>query len=259
MQPQAEWEFPSRRVGRRVLVFDRVDSTNNLAAALAARPDSEGLAVLADEQSAGRGQHGRSWIAPPRSSVLLSVLLYPPAELCRPVILTAWAAVSVCEVVRQTTGIPPRIKWPNDVLVRGRKICGILIEQSQHGSTRAMVAGIGLNVGQTDEELAAAGLPLATSLQASGAGNVQRDAIAGELLARLDDEYDRLCQGDRTTLEALWQWHLGLLGKEVVAECADGLHAGRLREAGFDGIVLQNGEQDLQVLFPETILHLERS
>src|SRR5436305_7562922 len=75
------WRLPHRWLGRRVLVYRCVDSTNSRAAALAGQPDSEGLAVLADEQAAGRGQHGRSWQAPPRSGVLLSLLLSPPPEL----------------------------------------------------------------------------------------------------------------------------------------------------------------------------------
>ena len=83
--------------------------------------------------------------------MLLSALLFPPAELRRPVLLTAWAAVAVCETIRHITGQMARIKWPNDVLVQGKKICGILIEQG-----KGTVAGIGLNVNQSAEMFAAA-------------------------------------------------------------------------------------------------------
>src|SRR5947209_4329638 len=153
MTPRETWALPTKRLGRRVLVFDRLASTSTLAAELAADPANDGVAVLADEQTAGRGQHGRTWTAPPRSGVLLSLLLFPPNELRRPAVLTAWAAVAVCETVRRVTGVPARIKWPNDVLLRGRKVCGILIEQG-----RGTVVGVGLNVLQTAEELASAGL-----------------------------------------------------------------------------------------------------
>ena len=129
MTPRDIWHFDTRRLGRCVLVFDRLDSTSNVAAALAGSADGDGLAVLADEQTGGRGQHGRTWTCPAGSGVLLSVLLFPPAPLRRAAILTAWAAVSVCETVLELTGLEARIKWPNDVLVRGRKVCGILIEQ----------------------------------------------------------------------------------------------------------------------------------
>ena len=138
------WILNTRRLARRVLVFDRIDSTNSRLMELAGQPESDGLAFLADEQSAGRGQHGRRWLAPPRSSVLLSILLYPDEAINRPALLTAWAAVCVADVFRRLSGIAPTIKWPNDVLVRGRKVCGILIEQSRQGKTPATVVGIGL-------------------------------------------------------------------------------------------------------------------
>src|SRR5206468_7692987 len=103
--------------------------------------------VLAREQTAGRGQHGRAWQAPAGSSVLLSVLLCPPPALRRPALLTAWAAVSVCETILQLTGLQAKIKWPNDVLIRGRKVCGILIESKaqpfrdvDHGNPALMEA-----------------------------------------------------------------------------------------------------------------------
>src|SRR5882672_4818005 len=89
----------------------------------------------------------------------MSLLLFPPPDLRRPAILTAWAAVSVCETIRRATDLDATIKWPNDVLIQGRKVCGILIEQG-----RGTVVGIGLNVHQTAESFAAAGLTEAGSL-----------------------------------------------------------------------------------------------
>ena len=86
-----------------------------------------------------------SWLAAPGASVLLSVLLFPPPPLRRPSILTAWAAVAVCKIIQKLVGCAARIKWPNDILLGGRKVCGILIEQG-----RGTVAGIGLNVRQSN-------------------------------------------------------------------------------------------------------------
>ena len=252
------WRLDNRRLGRRVLVYRCVDSTSNRAAALAGSADSDGLAVLADEQTTGRGQHGRSWQAPPGSCVLLSVLLYPPERLARPAILTAWAAVSVCLTVRSLTGTQPRIKWPNDVLLGQKKVCGILIEQSQFGPELVAVVGIGLNVRQTDDDFARAGLPLATSLGQHRAGPVETEEVARLLLAQLDEEYDRLCRGERAPLESGWSEYLGLLGQDVVAECTGKRYAGRLVEAGFERVVLERPGQAPLVLAPEVILHLDR-
>jgi BirA family biotin operon repressor/biotin-[acetyl-CoA-carboxylase] ligase len=250
------WQLDHRRLGRQVLVYHRIDSTSNRAAQ-AAVAGSDGLAVLADEQIAGRGQHGRSWQAPPRSSVLLSLLVYPPESIGRPAILTAWAAVSVCATVRELTGWSPRIKWPNDVLLRDRKVCGILIEQSQLGQRPATVVGIGLNVQQTPDDFARAGLPLATSLRQHSTGPLDTDDVARRLLGQLDEQYDRLCGGDRTTLEACWTRDLGLVGKDVVAECPGGRCHGRLVEASFERVVLAQPGLPPLVVAPEVILHLD--
>jgi BirA family biotin operon repressor/biotin-[acetyl-CoA-carboxylase] ligase len=248
--PREVWNLDTRRLGRRTLVFAQLDSTNTYAASLADDLANDGIAVLADEQTAGRGQHGRTWTAGPKASVLLSLLLFPPPELRRPAILTAWAAVSVCETVRRIVGHQAKIKWPNDVLLKGRKVCGILIEQG-----RGTVAGIGLNVRQSADDFAAAELPLATSLGQYTSVSLDTHAVARTLLDVLDEEYERLCDGDLATLEACWKWHLGLLGKDVRAACLDGERRGRLLEIAFDGVVIRQTGGEC-VLPPERILHL---
>src|SRR5262249_27619283 len=159
---------------------------------------------------------------PPGRSVLLSALLFPPLQLRRPAVLTAWAAVSVCEAVRRAIGVQAKIKWPNDVLIRGRKVCGILAEQG-----RGTVVGIGLNVNQAAADFEAAGLPQATSLALAEGRPLDCREVARVLIGQLDEEYGRLLQGDLATLEACWKWRVGLLGKQVVAECHDGPVRGR--------------------------------
>jgi len=271
--PREEWHLNTQRLGRRVLVFDCVDSTSTQVAAWADDPANDGLVILADEQLAGRGQHGRSWSCPPRAGVLLSVLLFPPPPLRRPALLTAWAAVAVCETIQSATGLQAKIKWPNDVLLRGRKVCGILIEQAL--GTRAdkrgrdplhsgvpspfvsTVAGIGLNVNQTAESLAAADLPRAASLAVFAGKSFEVPQVARLLIQHLDEEYDRLCQGDFATLEACWKWRLGLLGKQVAAECHHGMKYGRLRELGWEGLELETNGGEILRLLPEEVRHLE--
>jgi BirA family biotin operon repressor/biotin-[acetyl-CoA-carboxylase] ligase len=255
--PSEEWQLPTRRVGRRVLVFDRLDSTSNRAAALALDPANDGTAVLAREQTAGRGQYGRTWLCPAGAGVLLSVLVFPPLPLRRPALLTAWAAVSVCEAVRTATGLEAGIKWPNDVLVRGRKVCGILIEQALGpGGAGGTVVGIGLNVNQEAAAFAAAGLTEAASLAVFTGATQPTDDVARRLLGHLDAEYERLCQGDHAALESCWKGRLGLLGKAVVAECHDGCHRGRLVDVGWDGVHLGLPDGGLLRLWPEAVRHL---
>jgi BirA family biotin operon repressor/biotin-[acetyl-CoA-carboxylase] ligase len=216
--------------------------------------------VLADEQTGGRGQHGRTWTCPAGSGVLLSVLLFPPSALRRPAILTAWAVVSVCETVLELTGLQAGIKWPNDVLIRGRKVCGILIEQRvAHGATPASpatVCGIGLNVNQTADDFAAAGLPEAASLAVFTGHGRDCATVARRLIQQLDAQFDSLCAGDLSSLEIAWKGRLGLVGKEVVAECADGPHRGLLSDLSWDGVELAWPDGTLERLRPEAVTHL---
>ncbi len=252
MTAPEEWHLDTRRLGRRVLVYDSLDSTNSHAAALAADPANDGLVILARQQTAGRGQHGRSWQCPAGTGVLLSVLLFPPPPLRRPAVLTAWAAVSVCETIRAEASLPARIKWPNDVLVQDKKVCGILIEQGA-----ATVAGIGLNVNQSAADLAAAGLPLAASLAVLAQRSFDCPAVARRLVEQLDAAYDRLCRGDLAGLEASWKARLGLLGQQVAAEYAEGTYRGRLRGLSFEGVELEADGGGRLCLRPESVWHVE--
>lgn len=256
--PRDVWRFGTEHLGRKVLVYDAVDSTNTLGAALAAAdPDPHGLVLIADHQTAGRGQYGRTWVSRPGSSLLMSVVLRPPPELCRPVILTAWAAVAVAEAVFALTGAQARIKWPNDLLVRGQKVCGILIEQTSTGAGLTTVAGIGLNLTQTADEFARANLTGATSLHLlSGAPQDQRTA-AEVVIRTLDTEYARLLAGERVAVEADWKWRVGLLGRQVTVELVGGTTApGRLLDMSFDGLELADAAGGVRVIAPESVAHI---
>ncbi len=252
-QPRDTWNLETAHIGQRVLFFDQLDSTNSTAAELA--PSAEdGLVVIADFQTAGRGQYGRVWQSRPGGSLLMSVALRPPTALCRPVILTAFAAVAIGEAILALTGTQARIKWPNDLLIRGKKVCGILIE-----NTTATVIGIGLNLNQTAEEFADAGLPDATSLRRVLGGGIDTSNAAKVVIRKLDAEYGRLMAGERVAVEADWKWRIGLLGRQVTAELTDGTQvSGRLHEMSFDGLELDTGEGGWRVLVPEMVRQLRQ-
>src|SRR6185312_16364135 len=177
-------------------VWERVSSTNDLAAWAAGSSSNDGLVILAEEQTTGRGRLGRTWTAPPRSSILMSLLIFPPPALdsagpdagqdCA--WLTALGAVAAAEVVSAWIGREAAIKWPNDVRVDGRKIAGILVERPvTHGlpgspeSARvgAAVIGIGLNVNVDRGALPAELESLATSIRIERHGlAVDRSEVA---------------------------------------------------------------------------------
>lgn len=254
LEPIETWRLETERIGKCVLVYDSLESTNTTAAQLATSSDAaDGFALLALFQSAGRGQYGRVWQSRPGDSLLLSVVLRPPRDLCRPVILTALAAVAVAEAVYGLTFAQARVKWPNDLLVHGKKVCGLLIEQ--HAG--AVILGIGLNLLQTAEEFEAAGLPAATSLALIGGREIPVRLAAEAVLGRLDREYSRLLERERVAVEADWKWRIGLLGRQVEVELMDGSQVeGRLHEMGFDGLELEVADGLFRLIIPETVAHL---
>jgi BirA family biotin operon repressor/biotin-[acetyl-CoA-carboxylase] ligase len=249
--PREEWHLNTDHIGRRVLVFDRVDSTSAQAAALADDLAHDGSVILAEEQTAGRGQHGRSWQCERGVGVLLSVLLFPPSDIRRPVILAAWAADAVCEMIYAHTGLSAKIKWPNDVLVHGRKVCGILIEQGC-----GTVVGIGLNLNQNEEWFTSAGLPQAGSLALFTGQTLDWRETACSLISQLDASYEQICKGDRTGLEARWRRRIGLRGKRALVECLDVAYRGRLLALSWDGLELETPEGEHVHLTPESVRHL---
>jgi BirA family biotin operon repressor/biotin-[acetyl-CoA-carboxylase] ligase len=260
--PSATWTRNAWQLGRHIHVYDALDSTNTLALALANDPARHGLVLLAREQTAGRGQYGRVWQAPAGSSVLLSLLLFPPESLRRPVLLTAWAAVAVAETVQQLAGLAATIKWPNDVLVNGKKVCGILIEQRTTGHADfplASVVGIGLNVAQSAEFFAQANLPDAASLASLAGRALTFEDAAMALVEQLDGWYQRLLDGDLATLEAIWKRRLGLIGKPVLLETAQQTQPGELLDASFAGVDFREATGHVVRLPPEAIKHIHRA
>jgi BirA family biotin operon repressor/biotin-[acetyl-CoA-carboxylase] ligase len=249
--PRDTWQLDTAHIGRRVLVFDRLDSTNSAAAQLA-ETEPDGVVVVAEFQEAGRGQYGRVWQARPGSSLLMSVALHSPTEFRRPAILTALAAVAVGDAILALTGVQARIKWPNDLLVRGKKVCGILIE-----NTTSTVIGIGLNLNQTAKEFADAELPEATSLALLTGKPFDIPTAAHAVIRQLDAEYERLLTGQRAAVEADWKWRVGFLGRTVTIELTDGtLVAGRLREMTFDALELVADDGSLLAIMPESVRHI---
>ncbi len=133
-----------------ILKFDSIESTNATAIAHAKRGADEGLCILAGEQTAGRGRRGRVWISGKGSGLYLSILLRPKLEAGFRTMITLMAAVAVYETLASLYDLKPDIKWPNDILVGGKKICGILAESTGSESQPAVIVGIGLNLDSKD-------------------------------------------------------------------------------------------------------------
>jgi BirA family biotin operon repressor/biotin-[acetyl-CoA-carboxylase] ligase len=161
--------------GWRVEVMDQATSTNAVVAERARSGEPAGLVVVAEEQSAGRGRLDRVWVSPPRAGLTFSLLLRPSSPPAEWPWLPLLAGLGVARALRSRAGVPAVLKWPNDVLVDGRKVCGLLAEAVAGG----LVVGIGLNVTTRADELAH---PEATSLQLAGARTTDRDTLLRAVL-----------------------------------------------------------------------------
>src|SRR5690349_19588487 len=149
--------------------------------------DAEGTIAVAEEQSEGRGRLGRSWEAPAGSSILVSVVLVPPVEAPRLPELSLVAGGAVAQAIASVTGIQPAIKYPNDVLIEGRKVAGILAESS----AGRVLLGIGVNVNRTEDELPVETQTEPTSLRVELGERVDRRVLLAALLRELERAYDR--------------------------------------------------------------------
>ena len=180
-----------RTVGAALLCLDTVDSTNN---ELKRRADTapDGLAVLAQEQTGGRGRLGRSFISPAGKGLYLSVLLRPQCVLADAGMLTAWTAVAVCRALERCCGVRAGIKWPNDIVLEGRKLCGILTElelEAETAALRHVIVGVGINVSQDAADFGPEVAPVAISLAQALGQAPRRSQLAAEVLSALDDLY----------------------------------------------------------------------
>ena len=195
---------PGRRVGSRVICLDTVDSTNNEIKRQAVGEVPDGLAVVAGEQTGGRGRRGRSFVSPPGKGLYLSALLRPSCPLTEVSALTAWSAVAVCDAIEQVCHIRPGIKWPNDVILDGRKVCGILTElelEAETAALRYVVVGIGINISQTEEDFGTEVAPVAISLAQAMGTAPRRVEVARALLESLEKLSDGFPQEGPRWLE----------------------------------------------------------
>lgn len=172
--------------GKRVHHFFRTDSTQNVAMRLAAEGEPHGSLVIAEEQSAGRGRVGRSWFSEKTSGIYFSLILRPPLAPVHAPLLTLAAGLAGYEAVRNVTGLPVDIRWPNDLTIGTRKFAGILTEMlAETDRVHHVVVGVGINVNHT--KLPAELETIATSLRIEGGRAYSRL----EILARLLESFDR--------------------------------------------------------------------
>ena len=230
----------TRRIGRPLWHYERVASTMPLAHELAARGAPDGTAIVAEEQTAGRGRRGRAWQTPPDSALLCSIICRPPLPPDRLFLLVAAIGVGLCEGIERATGLRPQVKWPNDLLLDRRKLAGILCESRFGGGLQYAVVGFGLNINLGTEELptvSPGALPPTSLAIASGQAIPHLPTVA-TLFAALDDAYDLLWTGREEEIRSRWEARLAARGEMVRMMTDGGERTGRFVGVGADGALL---------------------
>jgi BirA family biotin operon repressor/biotin-[acetyl-CoA-carboxylase] ligase len=202
-------------LGRWRHALGEVVSTQQEMARLAAAGAPEGTVITAEHQTGGRGRRGRVWADVPGESLLVSILLRPAVPMSRAPQLTLVAAVAVVEAFESAAGVSAGIRWPNDILVEGRKLCGILAEAvaGSDGRLHHVILGIGANVNQV--ELPGDLRETATSLGREAGRSVSRDVVLERLLEALDRRYAEFLAGGFAALRATWRSRSVTLGRSV--------------------------------------------
>lgn len=203
---------------RAVYVFPEVNSTNTQLLLAARFGEPDGTVYIAENQTAGRGRFRRAWTAPPGKALLVSVLLYPDGAEERWGLLPMLAALAAAHAIEETAALPSSLKWPNDILVRDRKVGGVLAEceRVQGGRRMAIVVGFGVNVNQTADELPNRPVFPATSLALEAGREVERAPLLIATLKRFSSFYQQCRTGGTEPLLDLIRRRMTTLGRRVM-------------------------------------------
>lgn len=227
----------------RLIILEEAESTQDIAREMAGLGEPEGTAVMAVRQTKGRGRTGHSWISPPGKNLALSLLLRPPMPPEDAVFLSLLASIAVAETVEEAGVARAELKWPNDVLVHGKKIAGILSEAAMQGRmVELVVIGVGLNVNSFTTDFPPELRSSVTSMLLCCGKEVPPEEVARTFMNRMSVLYQRLKDEGSRFVPPLWQsrWAHGgcTLVHEGVRAIAEGLdHSGALLLRTEDGSV----------------------
>jgi BirA family transcriptional regulator, biotin operon repressor / biotin---[acetyl-CoA-carboxylase] ligase len=233
----------SRVIGGVLEVLPKIGSTNDRAMAAGDGGAPEGFCVLADRQTAGRGRLGRTWASPPSVGLYTSILFRPNAALPSLPLLTLVAGLAVVDAIQEVAALATRLKWPNDVLLDGRKVAGILMELATSGSAvRYAVAGIGINVNHCEDDFPAELRSGATSLFQQGGRPIARGMLAAAIYNGLDNWYTLFCQNRREAILEAGRMRSITLGQSVHVLAGTEEWRGHAVDLDHDGALLVRDE-----------------
>lgn len=226
----------TERFGQEIDYVYSTPSTQIIAHKRAKDGVPEGTVVVAEEQVEGRGRMGKFWYSPPQTGIWMSLILRPPIPLVDASHLTLVASVGVREAIQKETGLNIQIKWPNDLLVDGKKVCGILTElRGEHDQIHYVIIGIGMNVNVNESEFPEELRDIGTSLAIEAGRMIHRASLMATILKELEQIYFTYLQEGFSVIRQKWECGAGMLGEVITARTAQGPVTGvaeRINEQG---------------------------
>jgi BirA family biotin operon repressor/biotin-[acetyl-CoA-carboxylase] ligase len=229
-------------IGREICLLAEAASTNTLAMEMASRGAVEGTTVIAETQTGGKGRLGRRWISP-KGNLYLSIVLRPNIPMHKAPLITLMGAVAVTRAIRKTCEVQAAIKWPNDILISGRKVSGLLTEMSaEQDRIRHIVLGIGVDVNMEMGELPADVMTLATTLAGETGQKIDRAALLRQILRELDHWY-QVFLGQEADVLKEWKNLNMTIGKRVIVSGAGEMLEGLAQGIDDDGrLIVERGD-----------------
>ncbi|PNU20323.1 biotin--[acetyl-CoA-carboxylase] ligase [Geothermobacter hydrogeniphilus] len=229
----------TRIVGRELVCFEETDSTNLQALRLGEQGASEGTVLVAESQRGGKGRLGRHWLSPSGVNLYTSIILRPRIPPWDAPQLTFLSAVAVARAVQQVCGLPARVKWPNDILINGRKVAGLLNELSaETDAVHFVVLGIGLNINMRADQIPASLRYPATSLAIELERPLPRAEVACAVYRQLDDLYRLYLNEGFDPIRLAWEACFDLVGEKVRVESGERTLTGIVQGIDTDGALL---------------------
>ncbi len=243
--------------GKRVAYFELLDSTNNMAKKLADAGAEEGTLIIANEQSAGRGRLNRAWISPPKSGVLMSLIIRPPLSIAEAPRITSLAAVAVAQALMELSGKLVQIKWPNDILFEGKKISGILTEVSAEGNmVQYAIVGVGINTGYISRLIPESLQPTVVSLEEVTGKRMKRAQVVANVLSNMEKLYEGFIHhGEFAGIIDYIKTHSATLGRYVKVDVGSRMITGFAEDIADDGaLVLRVAGDQIQKVYSGDVI-----
>ena len=234
-------------MGKKIHHFQTVDSTNSKAYQLALNGAEEGEVVLSESQEKGRGRLGRQWFSPPSLNLYLSIILRPTIPPHQAPLITLMAAVATADAIRKVSGLIPQIKWPNDILLRGRKLAGLLNEiHSEMERIHFVILGIGVNLNMDEKKFSKEIRSIATSLKIEMGETVSRKAFLQSLLLELEKWHSIFLEEGSAVILNAWRDRAEVKGRQVKVTSFGEAIVGTAIDVDSDGALILKTKDGIQ-------------